>query len=559
MKNNRVFVLFAIIIAALVMCGCNDTPGDNDTPDNNENLPNQPDPDENLSDQCILTSFKLESRLNTNVYPTVNFAFDNSSSTYSAIYIKWIEGDNPDKLVASFDFTGAKVLVNGVEQTSTVTVNSFAEDLIYTVVAEDGTRKDYTVSLACPQINTEVPVLALQMNGAIGNDYIKSKLDMYGAGYTTGLWTSSDDEVEIRLRGNSTRGLPKHPYRIKFPEKFSPLGLNHAQEKSWTLLANDCDKTLLRNVIAFGWSRVLFKKSDHDNNAIMFTPASRQVNLFLNKQYVGLYQMSDHMERADGRIELESLKAADEGNAAKITGGYLLETDVHGSSEPFHFISGKGIKITHKYPADDDHATEQYTYVKNHLNMAENVLFGSNFKDPVNGWRKYWDEKTAVDFMIVKELTWDPDGFTSIYFYKRRGDDRFFFGPIWDFDKAYNNDKRRLNLYSDLMIHKSFSTDWGQKHWHARMWEDETFRSAVKARWNAKKAELLAASTKILQEEPEKMAKSIKANFTRWNITEQALTDAATPPANYKQGLDWLQHYVQSRYEFLDAEFNKAD
>jgi CotH protein. len=380
---------------------------------------------------------------------------------------------------------------------------------------------------------------------------------MYGKGYTTGLWTSSDPEVEVRLRGNSTRNLPKHPYRIKFPEKTSPLGLNHANEKSWTLLANDCDKTLLRNVIAFSWSRALFKKSDHDNNAIMFTPASRHVNLFLNKQYVGLYQMSDHMERADGRIELESLKASDEGNATKITGGYLLETDVHGSSEPFHFISNKNVKITHKYPADDDHATEQYTYIKNHLNTAEAVLFGSNFKDPVNGWRKYWDEKTAVDFMIVKELTWDPDGFTSIYFYKRRGDDRFFFGPVWDFDKAYNNDKRKLDLYLDLMIHKSFPTNGSGTHWHARMWDDETFRAAVKARWNSKKTELLAASNKVFQEEPEKMAKSIKANFTRWNITDQALLDAATPPSSYDEGLGWLKDYVQSRYEFLDRKFNE--
>ena len=68
----------------------------------------------------------------------------------------------------------------------------------------------------------------------------------------------SDDDSEvcselsmgIRGRGNSTWGMPKKPYRIKFDSKTNFLNLP-AKAKSWVLLANYADKTLMRNAIAF--------------------------------------------------------------------------------------------------------------------------------------------------------------------------------------------------------------------------------------------------------------------------------------------------------------------
>lgn len=44
--------------------------------------------------------------------------------------------------------------------------------------------------------------------------------------------------------------LDKKPYRIKFAEKQEFMGPERAKAKSWTLLANFADKTLLRNAVA---------------------------------------------------------------------------------------------------------------------------------------------------------------------------------------------------------------------------------------------------------------------------------------------------------------------
>lgn len=53
----------------------------------------------------------------------------------------------------------------------------------------------------------------------------------------------------IKVRGNSTSGVSKKPYRIKFNKKTSLFGLPKA--KSWVLLANYYDKTQMLNALAF--------------------------------------------------------------------------------------------------------------------------------------------------------------------------------------------------------------------------------------------------------------------------------------------------------------------
>ena len=54
--------------------------------------------------------------------------------------------------------------------------------------------------------------------------------------------------AKIRLRGNSASNLDKKTYRLKFNEKQSPLGMP-TMAKNLVLLANHCDKSLIRNKV----------------------------------------------------------------------------------------------------------------------------------------------------------------------------------------------------------------------------------------------------------------------------------------------------------------------
>jgi len=307
-------------------------------------------------------------------------------------------------------------------------------------------------------------------------------------------------------------------------------------------------------------SRDMYNAADgwHDPSAVLFTPCSQHINVYKNDDYLGLYQMSDQMERAKGRIEVDKLQAADGDDPTKITGGHIIETDLHEGS----FYSSHGIKMSHKYPKDDDCTSAQYRYIENFINEAENVLYGSNYKDPVNGWRKYFDEKTLADFIIIKELCGDMDGYTSTYFYKRRGVDKLFFGPIWDVDKGWDNDKRvphySYQPLSSLMIYAGFyMPSYVNPDWFHRFWKDESFRKFVAARWAAKKEQLIATINRELDNMPKAMHKAIEANFTVWEFYYQYSDEAKMPAKTYELEIERMRTLTKNRAALLDRLFNE--
>ncbi len=569
MKNIRNISLLLptlLMAAMLTMYGCGDpepvTPEDPGTEDPGGEEPG----DKEKSATCDLKSIRIEKTRN-GLSSDIVFTLNATTRMATGTYIKWIDNTDPEMLIPSFEHTGEKVVVKGVEVVSTRTKISFAEDVSLIVVAENGRTKTYTIRLICPQINTELAVLRLEPDKVIDSKevYVNTWLDMYSAKTSSGWWNSSKGQIEVRGRGNSTWGdADKRPYRLKFPEKFSPLGLNHANDKNWVIIANDSDKSFMRNEMAFAFSRVLFNAAEgwHDPKAILFTPCSQFVNVYMNDDYIGVYQMSDHMQRDPGRIAVEKLTKADGNDPDLITGGYILETDVHANTGPDRFNSSHGIQINRKYPEDDDFHPDQYAYIAKFVNDMEAVLYGSNFKDKTNGWRKYLDEKTLADFVIMKEFAADADGFTSTYCYKRRGVDKLFFGPGWDFDKGWDNENRidNSNPTYNLMINVGFGMPGrgNGKDWYQRLWEDESFRATVKARWASKRNELLAAAMKVLDEKPQAMSKSVKANFTRWPFWDpnaRMIWGSKAPAANYELEIERVRTLTNTRATALDGLF----
>ena len=535
-----------------------------------------------LSSEKGLLSLSLDKAKNTALKSDIAFEYDSQTKTFSAMYLKWIDAENPEMMKPTFEFKGVAVLVGDKEITSGKTLVSFAEDFTISVKAEDGSTEDYKVVFNCPQINTELPVLHMRPDQQISSKstYVQTYIELYDKtpGSTgEGWWDSAEKgKIEMRGRGNSTWGLPKKPFRMKFTEKFSPIGLNHAKEKSWVLLAQDMDKSLLRTHLAFEYSRVLFNPNEnyHHEKHLKFTPCSRYINVYftgkyyysdtgqtktLDGEYIGVYQMSDQMERKSGRIEVDKLEAADGNDPEKITGGYILETDIH---EGNHYTPKKNIKMTYKYPEDDNFHQSQYDYITNFLGTVENALYGSNYTDATNGWRKYLDEKSMADFIILKEFVGDMDGYTSTYMHKRRGYDKLFFGPVWDCDKGWDNDVRvphsqyqplkSLMLYAGFWMPSYVSNDWFQK-----VWSDPSFRKFVAERWAAKKAELKAVTEKVLTEVPASMPKAIEANFTVWKFYYQYSSEAKMPAKDYPTEIQRIRTLSAQREALLDVEFNK--
>jgi hypothetical protein len=194
---------------------------------------------------CVLSSFALPASLNALDKDVVFEAA--SGNVYSARYLKWIDKDNPELLVPVFESKG-DVYMGETRLVSGETPITLADDLKLTVKNSSGNSAEYTIVFNCPQINRELPVLHMKPDRLIDSkdNYVDTYIELYDKTHGStgeGWWDSAEKgKIEMRGRGNSTWPLPKKPFRMKFPEKFSPIGLNHAKEKSWTLLAQDMDK-----------------------------------------------------------------------------------------------------------------------------------------------------------------------------------------------------------------------------------------------------------------------------------------------------------------------------
>ena len=101
--------------------------------------------------------------------------------------------------------------------------------------------------------------------------------------------------MQIRGRGNTTWKFEKKPYKIKLDEKAKVFGMD--KNRDWVLLANYCDKTLLRNVIAMDISREL---------GFSWTPDMIPVEVYLNGRYEGVYCICQHKEVAKHRIDIRA-------------------------------------------------------------------------------------------------------------------------------------------------------------------------------------------------------------------------------------------------------------
>ena len=395
-----------------------------------------------------------------------------------------------------------------------------------------------------PQITT-VPTIYINTENGVPvvskDDYVNAYVTVRGA-------ENEEDNItevltEIKGRGNSTWGMAKKPYRLKFDEKIKFLG-NEAKEKNWVLLANYADKTLMRNALAFETARNMFEFG--------FTPSVKFVDVVLNGEFLGSYMVTDQVEVKKKRVPVTEQDETTTINDPEITGGYLIEVDGFADSEISWFQTNKGMKVTIKYPKDDEINSDQSYYIKNYTQQMENALFSSNYTDAELGWRKYIDEASMVDWYIACELFGNSDAWWSTYMYKERND-VFKFGPLWDFDIAFNNDDRLGDATQKLMRTNAHEP----RTWISRWWQDAGFVASVKARWaEVRKAGVKEFMINYINSTEDYLESSQQNNFQRWNILNKIVYRELAARGTYEAEVDFLRQYVNNRISYLDTQFS---
>ncbi len=349
------------------------------------------------------------------------------------------------------------------------------------------------------------------------------------------------DTIQIRGRGNSTWNMSKKPYRIKFLKKQRFLGEERANAKSWTLLANAADKTMLRNAITSAMGEFA---------GLPFNPACKFVDLIMNSTYMGTYQISDQVDIKKKRVNIVEQDYPLEPDA-DISGGYLLEVD--GFQDGNCFISSVyNVPIRIHSPDEDEINDEQNQYIKKHVSIFENCLKSSDFTHPIKGYRRLIDSTTLVNWFLCTEISGNIDGYYSTYFYKNQADSIFYWGPLWDYDVAYNNDRRIPNTYNSLMTDVGYGMT---KAWLNRMWKDPWFSRLVNRRYN----ELLDRGfVEYLYQKIDSLtnllSRSIQLNYEKWGIRTRMYNEIVLY-SSYDQYVYDLKDYISKHSEFLQQAF----
>jgi hypothetical protein len=356
------------------------------------------------------------------------------------------------------------------------------------------------------------------------------------------------DSLDIRGRGNASWGFEKKPYRIKLYTKAKILG-NSAEAKNWTLISNHGDKTLMRNLLAFDISK-LFN--------MPYTPAGQAVNVFLNGEYKGCYQLCDRIDVRKHRVDITEMKPADI-SGENLTGGYLVEIDNYAYSETSWFTSQKNnIPVTIHSPDKDEIVTQQKNYIRNYFNRFEAAVYASDFRDPLTGYRKYMDTTTFINRFLIEELCGNTDEFSSVYLYKQRGDDKFYFCPVWDFDTAFDNDHRGypVNDKTDWLYKTGGGAAEGVRSLIDRLLSDSKlyydgirdtyFRYRDNGIITKENMEALVDNYVGILDESQKL------NFKRWDVIDEWVHMINHHTGSYQREVDILKSYLVNRVDWMD-------
>lgn len=339
--------------------------------------------------------------------------------------------------------------------------------------------------------------------------------------------------TKVRGRGNTTwTAYPKKPYALKLEKKQSLFG--YSASKGWTLLADYCDKSMLRTAFMLEMSRAC---------ALKYTANYQYVELVVNGRYDGTYVLTEKIGRGKGRIEVE-------------TDGFIIEHDAYAHTEPLWFATQYGqMPYSVKYPspnAGTGEGDDNYSYIRSYMNDLEHALFSADFADAAVGYRHYIDSRSFARWYILMELLGNVDP-NRYYVVERRGAKLEMY-PAWDAEWSlglgWMEDWQWVRnqgepMPADKPIHNASG-------YMGRLLKDPKFRAEVKAEWSAIRPRIPKALA-TLQGVRRSLHGAQALNFARWPVLGTYLSVETVTFGTWEEEADFVFDYFGQRLDWFDT------
>lgn len=426
---------------------------------------------------------------------------------------------------------------------------------------------------AQPNFSSTMPIMVLQTNGIDVPDEpkIPARLRVIDNGpgmmnELNGATTGYDGWVGIEVRGSSSQSFPKVGYavetRTEDGEDLEVSLLGFPQEEDWVLNGPYSDKSLLRNALAY----------DLAAKIMPYAPRVRMVEVVLNGDYKGVYLFTEKIKRDNDRVDVAKM-TEENSSGDELTGGYILKIDKSTAEDPevaTFFVSQyraeteleQAIRFIYHYPRADRITAPQKNYIQNWMDDFEDALASPNYLDNNNGYRRFVDMQSFVDFLIINEISRNVDGYRlSTYMYKEKDSDggKLHMGPVWDFNLAFGNanycDGATIPGWGFNFGINCDTDPWQLPFWWSRMQEDPEFQQLLADRWRSLRQNgfsndaletTVDSLRNILGDAPQR-------NFARWPVIGEPVWPNFFVGDSYNEEVDFLKDWVTDRADWMDG------
>jgi spore coat protein CotH len=166
----------------------------------------------------------------------------------------------------------------------------------------------------------------------------------------------------------------------------------------------------------------------------------------------------------------------------------------------------------------------QAEYIRNFIDTVELLIQSDRYQDPINGYTKYLDVPSFVDYFIHTELSMNADGYKkSAYFFKDRqqadgSGGKLHAGPVWDYNIAYGGCNFCNGNAPDAWVYKGCNTLPVPAFWR-RLTEDPAFKKAVKQRYRELRKTILSDQhiRAFIEQYATLLKEPQERHFRKWN------------------------------------------
>jgi hypothetical protein len=381
--------------------------------------------------------------------------------------------------------------------------------------------------------------------------------------------------ARIWVRGSSSAAYPKKPYRLELVDE-GGSGLKSAllgmpRESDWILFPAYTDKTLMRDVLAYElwremghyavrWRYVelFIRKSEIRNPKSEANPNAENGKLEGGRAvsgaegYEGVYVLMEKIKRGRHRLNIEKVRPEDS-KEPEIAGGYIFKKDRLNPGET-GFKSSQRIHFAFEEPKERDITPAQKQWLTNYVNEFERVLFSEAFADPINGYAKYIDVESFIDYHWMVEATRNIDGYRWSQFYHKDRGGKLRAGPIWDWDLSFGN-AAYFNGY------KTNGWRWAEMlgadyAWYNRLFDDPEFVQKYIDRWAVLRTNVFATSNILARIDTwaAYLHEAQARNYQRWPTIGKFVHPNRYIGRSFQEEVDWLKQWIRDRLSWIDSQ-----